>query len=239
MRAIDLRDKLHVWVTGYPRSGTTWISRTLARALLCPATGPVGSENEHPPPPGVEGLQRRSKYVVRRSHFGVDFHRHSHADHVTIAVIMAVRDPRDVAISAWHHFTFEKTEEDLARCVRQMCGIELGKPLLPDMWGGKHIPGWPGFVADWLDEGVPIIRFEDHLANPIGEVERLFEEIGLDVPTRRVYDAVDANTWVNRKKDRLMRKGAAGQWREELPNGMAAVVVEHCGSVMERLGYER
>jgi hypothetical protein len=197
--------------------------------------------------PIVEGLDRkRVKYVMRRAHFSLPWHHSYHAPDEFAAIITAVRDPRDVAISCWYHFTYPRDEKGLEQCVRQLCGLEDAPPLQPMIWGGyakdrAQNPGrlgWGGFVINWLEESVPFVRYEDHLARPEETLTRLIGDLGFRTPASRIAAAVEANRFENRKKDNLMRVGKAGQWREIMPARLVRLIAEHVGDVMEELGYE-
>lgn len=242
----DFSDRPTIWITGYPRSGTTWVCRSLAQALDCPSLSWSEKEDAKFNDPVIEGVRRDgSEYVVRRSHFSKPFYD-NHDLGPYDAIVMPVRDPRDVAISAWRHFTFPKTQAGLRKAVAQLVGLENGLPLQPMVWGGYNEdhtppgrPGWPGFVGSWLDAGIPVTRFEDHLENPVKELTRLIGEIGLRVKPSKVKEAATDNIFANRPKDFLMRKGIAGEWREHMSKRQALIIWKHCKDVMKRLGYDR
>jgi len=190
------------------------------------------------PPPDVEGLDRESEYAVRRVHFPEEKFLGRTADHEVVGVIFSVRDPRDVALSAWRYFTYSKDQEGLWNCVNQLSGVgHDGAPLQPQRWAGRNRRGWPGYVEDWL--GTPSIRYEDHLRDPEGELTRVLEELGFQIPQERIAAAAEANLFHNRKRDSLMFRGKAGMWRFELEPEMVETIEEHCGDIMERLGYTK
>lgn len=240
-RLADYSDRPIIYITGYPRSGTTWACRSLAHAIGCPSLGMIEKDEEFATDLAAEGFDRKGDYVVRKSHFSLPRHHESHGDLPMAAIVLAVRDPRDVAVSCWHYWMGGKTKAGLTKCVRQLCGLE-GR-VSPLIWGGygphgTGQTGWSSFVADWLDEGVPIIEYERHLDNPSEELRRVVVALGLPSSKKRTAEAACANLFAKRKRDVLMRRGIVGEWKEVLTPDMAAMIVEHCGDVMERLGYE-
>lgn len=243
----DFTDRQVIHVTGYPRSGSTWVARSLAQALDCPSLSWSDDRPTLMQDPVVAWVGRENReYVVRRSHTSLPFY-HSHFGGLEGRfIIMPVRDPRDIAISCWQHWTFSKDPTGLEQCVRQLCGIDREGPLQPMIWGGyakdrrQHPgrPGWAGFVDNWLDEGVPIIRYKDHLLQPEEELHRLLAELGFHISEQAIVEAVQANLFHSRPKDHLMRVGEAGQWRKGLGPDLVDMITACCGDVMARLGYE-
>jgi hypothetical protein len=233
------KSKKVIYVVGFPRSGTTWIARAIAHALDCPFLG-AARRWTVPLPIDVEGLDRESEYVVRRTHHTVDGFYGRPEDHEIAAVIHAVRDPRDVALSAWRYFTYDKTQGGLDRAVNQLCGPGRdGAPLHPNAWRGKNRRGWPGYVEDWLDMA-PTVAYEDHLKDPVGTLRDILFRIGfVNIPDAKIREAAEANLFKNRKKDKLMFRGKAGLWKQELEKRHIEKIDRYCGDVIERLEYDR
>ena len=242
------RETVHV--IGYPRSGTTWIARTLAMALNSPALSYSEEADATFEDPVVEGVSRPGDYVVRRGHWSrLEVERGD--VELSDKVLFVARDPRDVAISCWHHFTFSKDALGLEKCIRQLCGLEDGPPLLAfEGWGGRNAHGWPGYVEDWLDcrpvilRHLPVVlRYERMLNNPEFTLFQAMDELGLKVSQSVLRDAVGFNGFENRRKlpksdgDYTMRTGKMGNWLTELPENLIALIQNHCGTIMRRLRY--
>lgn len=225
-----LRGRELIWVIGYPRSGTTWLTRLLAECLDSPALS-WSVENDVRLPryrdPAVEGLHRRGPYVVRHGHGG-------EPDQLNGKILVAFRDPRDVAVSCYHYFSFHRSGDGMQECVAQMCG-EPG-PVLGFVNAGKR--GWAGHTAAWLAKGVPWIRYEDLLEDTEATMKQAIAALGLPAqPITRVRAAVEAHRFGNRKKDKTMRVGIAGGWTTDLEQALADQLVESSSDVMQRLGY--
>lgn len=232
-KEVVLRDRELIWVLGYPRSGTTWLTRLLAQCLDSPSLS-WATENDVRLPkyrdPAVEGLHRRGPYVVRHAHGG----NPGRSDDAKTLVIF--RDPRDVAVSCYHYFSFHRNGNGMQDCVAQMCGTP--GPVLGFVNVGKR--GWAGHTAAWLAKGAPWIRYEDLLADTEITILRAIEMLGLPAqPSERVRAAVEAHRFVNRRKDKTMRVGVAGSWSASLESELADRLFEHSRDVMQKLGYER
>ena len=101
---IASRARTPIHVVGYPKSGTTWLTRLIGDAL----DSPTGSGYAlHDREPATEGWDRPGPYLVLKSHHsGYDL-----PDHLRPAsgdrpapVIYLVRDIRDVVVSAFFQY---------------------------------------------------------------------------------------------------------------------------------------
>lgn len=234
--AEEWADKKSICVLGYPRSGTTWIARSIAHAVDCPYLGATASGKLGPG--DFEGLWRQSDYVVRRSHHRTDnFHVWRERFDI-IAAILVVRDPIDTALSAWHKFSFTKDYAGRLDCVDQFCGGRDGPPLVPGVWSGNGRRGWAGYVGAWMEQDVPTIYYKKHLLKPVQSLETILTDIGLQISMNRIIAAVDANRFEIRKKDIFMHRGEAGRGRRELEVALIGMIENKCGDVIAALGYK-
>lgn len=92
---------MNVVVVGYPKSGTTWLSRLTAELLACPVQGFLGREKREEL--AVEGRSRDSLDRVFKAHHDIESLMISLPEGET-KIIYIVRDPRDVVISAANYF---------------------------------------------------------------------------------------------------------------------------------------
>ncbi len=95
--------KKNIIIVGYPKSGTTWLSRLVAELVSCPLQGDWGFEDLNAP--YKEGQNRTSEFQVFKSHH--TFQEIKSASNLDIhKIIYIIRDPRDVVISGVHYFNF-------------------------------------------------------------------------------------------------------------------------------------
>jgi hypothetical protein len=204
---------VEIVVAGYPRSGNVWVSRLLGDALNVPVVGVAGGRDSL----AAEGKWRRGKGYIKQAHYwpGKSGNLHINPkDHKGITFLHMVRDPRDIAISAAHYWTWTIDEA-------------LGKMI--DGPGPLDLPPWVVFVESWLKEYVPILRYEDFHQDAEKELTRLLEHLELE-PQKNLAEVVNRQSFVvkraelERRGNRYpfgrtaqlthMRKGTVGEWRE-------------------------
>ena len=59
--------KIPIYVIGYPKSGTTWLTRMLGDLFECPTGASIAAADDSEI--ATEGADRVSDYVVRKGHF--------------------------------------------------------------------------------------------------------------------------------------------------------------------------
>ena len=242
-----------VYVAGYPKSGTTWLTRLLGRALDSRTGGcmPQLDNTE----PATEGLDRPGPWVVRKGHFALLDARGGEvvpSEHVLSwrnlthgRVAFIVRDPRDIAVSASYYWSSGRSRErNLAIFIEQM---GMGKRF--------NLPPWQDYVEDWLERrfDFSLVLYEDLLLDTHGETMRILHEMGLHPSPQDVEKAVAFEQFSCRRKDieatqdrlvlgrkyhlKLMRKGVAGDWRNHFTPGLTELAHRFFGPMMSRLGY--
>ena len=122
--------KRRIIICGYPKSGTTWLTRLAAEIVGCPGVGLWCL-------PGVydgsmEGQERVSEFEVYKSHHDIGklegtFKYYANGSE---RIIYVVRDPRDIIVSASHFFSVPVRYPYLYRAVVPVPrGISLYKGL--------------------------------------------------------------------------------------------------------------
>jgi hypothetical protein len=234
----------NIIVVGYPKSGCTWATRLVAELVGCPVAGFWRLEKKEI---AIEGENRVSDFRCYKSH-----HQLAElllpADEIKKNVIYVLRDPRDIAISGAHHFTFRPYPR-LARLfhgARRLKKIyqralyplvanqdyRLGRMTTALLEGCAEVHNWcrVSWQEHWQpyqEAGVPIVRYEDLLANPREEARRILHHLGIERTREEIATAVH-NQSFERKKETLLqsgetgrakflRVGKSGQWREKLP----------------------
>jgi hypothetical protein len=154
--------------------------------------------------------------------------------------IQVVRDPRDVAISAWHHNW-------------RMNPPEVNKlaPTLPQFVRG-FIELWVRLVGAGVEfaalhpDRYLDVRYDDLLSEPGPALARLCRFLGVDDSAATVARWVEAASferlsgWRLRGQDdrgSFLRKGVSGDWANYLDAETQAHVIEKAGPLMRRFGF--
>ena len=251
-------------VVGYPKSGCTWATRLVAELVGCPVSGFWQSDKKEI---AVEGEERVSDFRCSKSHHQLAELNVSPND-PDIRLIYILRDPRDIAISAANYFQFDRFPAlaGLFRRVRR--GEKLYRhtlyPLLVSedyrlermtealLHGSGAIHNW--VRVSWREHwrpyqqaGVPIVRYEDLLAQPEEEAARILQHLGLIRSAEAIATAV-RNQSFERKKETLLKEGEtgrakflrvgkSGQWRDKLPSPLQQKFSAQLGPELARWHY--
>ncbi|GLQ35809.1 sulfotransferase [Amylibacter marinus] len=167
-------------------------------------------------------------------------------------VVYLIRNPLNVAPSFANHLGFEirRTIKVMNRPLFRLSGrIEFGHHLLP-----QQIGTWSENVTSWVDQRdipVTVVRYEDLLADPVGNFARIVAALGRDVDADRIAQAAEYCAFdrlqrqeaasgfseMNFAKNGFFAKGAARDYRAELSDAEIAQINADHGAVMRRFGY--
>ena len=221
-----------ILIAGYPRSGNVWIARLLGDALDRPIDG--GSL-------AAEGQDRPGLGRVMQAHFWPGTERKPLQINGQLRQdkrpILVVRDPRDVLVSAAAYWDWT---------LEQAFGYMVEGP------GPLNLPSWRTYVEAWLQERVPIVRYEDFHQDALGELNRLLEKLG-DEPRKPLEEVVERQSFAVKRAEmdnkgddypfgrtaqlRHLRRGSTGEWRTALPSSLARKATTAWLSLLSRLGY--
>lgn len=168
------------------------------------------------------------------------------------AVVYLIRNPLDVAVSSAFHLgqSVAKTVETLCRSATVIA--ERSPDQLP-----QHLGSWSEHVASWVDQaGCPVcvIRYEDMLADPAGQLARVIAcgrpDVVID-PVRLAHaveqsrfdrlQAVEAAQGFRErpvKAERFFRRGLANDWHGHLSADQAHRIRAAHRAMMNRFGYD-
>lgn len=270
-----------LWLASYPKSGNTWMRVFLANLILnepeplelkrinevCssepnevwfkPLTKtPVKELSEKK----VAALRCRAQeraaklnknIIPMKTHslLGKDHGYPTISVKATIGVIYILRDPRDVAISAADHYgltidqTIEMMNDKQARG-RGMPGNTVYERM--GSWS-DHVRSW----TRWKHGRLQVLRYEDLLADPLGQFGGVARKLGITQEEARIRRAVEfssfeslqaqeAKTGFIEKSEnsrRFFRSGRAGGWRDILSADQAAAIERDHAIQMRRFGY--
>lgn len=256
---------INIVISGYPKSGTTWLTKLVAGILDCPASGFWGVEGDIL---STEGSQRKSPYRCYKAHQLYD-ELSSSQDQIS-KIIYIMRDPRDVIVSGAHHYTFlpHWLRAVLRTVVRsstlrhrifyrlsplisldtrknKMLDQVIGQSDYPSQWL-RH--SWSHHIESYQDRiDVLMVRYEDLLDDPLRVCTNIGEFIQHDISTAQLKTIIQEQSFRTKKGQHLkegdyfnhrhMRKGIANQWKTELNKEQVNKIQVACQAMMAEYRY--
>ena len=244
-----------VFLVSYPRSGNTWTRFLLGN--LIQQDDPVTFSNIESRIPEIYFNSDRSIRALPRPRM---LKSHECFQPQYPHVIYIVRDPRDVAVSFYHHNVKARNIPDdypmssfVPRFVAGEFDIKFGS--------------WRDNVLSWMsvrgeNPSFMMLRYEDMKSNTAGALlqvvaflercsfrkidsssEALQRAIELSSPERmRDLEKKEAGSWVLTKSTRsdkpFVRTAKAGGWKSQLTTESVEAIEKAWGELMQRLGYE-
>jgi len=236
------------FLVSYPKSGNTWV-RFLLGNLIYP-NEEVGFSNINRLVPSPDVLSRRFLKKLPRPRI---LKSHQPFDTRFKKVVYLVRDPRDVVISEYH-FNLKKRYIAPDVSLEQFAERFLaGKTADYGSWW-MHTASW--ISARQGDSDFLLVRYEDLLAYPLRETERIALFLAIDANPERLQLAIDRSSadrmrklekqqfsqWTGTKNTRaeipFVRAAKSGGWKESLPPHIAEQIEASWTPMLELLGYE-
>lgn len=224
----------------YPRCGGTWIRHLLQDSMEIPqyAYDRLLSKNTiiqcHKLP---SRMIRRAVVVFRdpRDAMVSFYHKKVHYD-------QKFRGNRPFTIGAYRHDADRDPQDDFLEFLQ----VQLTSPDHPRF-------SFAEFASRWLSaRNACYAKYEDFMADPVKQLERLTEFLGCTVPCEHLAAAVEKNSFANRTKRRsgttrtpgqsdnhqFERKGIVGDWHNLFNRDARRVFAEFEGETLLALGYE-
>jgi hypothetical protein len=237
-----------VFLVTYPRSGTTWIS-CVAVELLFQISPKSLTEIDSIVPdvhmlPEKSAVPAASQYLVK-SHFPLNgvppFGEYRR-------VIYVVRDPRDVMLS-YHRFA--RTMMDYQGGLKEFAMDWVAGRIWPCSWQ-EHVNSWLAPRLRAAPFELTVLRYEDFIADPIGQTGVLAKVLGVDPGRARIEEIVaDTSSDSMRARERKGHHGLdpafnfigpakAGNWKQlQSRDDLDAISIleEFARDTMRRTGY--
>jgi hypothetical protein len=226
-------------VVEFPKCGGSWISNTIRSY--------VGSSFND----GYR-LVGRDEVIQKHVRYRPDLTR----------VVVTVRDPRDMFVSAYYHETsFADREKSLP--IERYFRKDPERPIAEDF--AEYLEAkllhvthprffYSQFLDSWLGRpGVCVVRYEDFLEDAEAQLIRVVRFLERPVELDRIRAAVVANSFENTTRrlygveratgvednTRFVRKGIVGDWKNHFNERSCQLLEKFEGSSLRRLGYER
>ncbi|MDC0231535.1 sulfotransferase domain-containing protein [Aureispira] len=227
-----------IFFVGFPKSGNTWLQNLGAGILFGIDSNYLSDKLTQILIPNVHG----QKYYKRILDFTC-FKSHLLPQPEYKKVVYIVRDGRDSLVSYYHMMkTSGKTTslEDI---------VIKGESLFPCKWN-EHVRKWKEnkYNADIL-----WIRYEDLLSNPLKEMKRFCDFIGIERSEETIKRSIAGNSfkkmqekekefgWHNpnwNKEGKFIRKGKTGEYIKEMNEELIDFFVKESKTELLELGYD-
>ena len=225
---------MKLWLASFPRSGNTF-----ARNIFYHCYG-IESSSWH----------KELSYSVRTDYQDFEIVK-THLlpsdlipEDTSIPSVYIVRDGRDAVVSMAHH------RKDIVEP-----GTEFEQNLKEAIIAadGSFFGGWSGNVNAWMERADIVIRYEELIADPQTQIERIRKIYALPEPdftklpgfdTLRSGQARYGSGKSQRQQqvpgtfsEKFFRKGKSGGWKDEMEEKWHNLFWNYHGETMERLGY--
>ncbi len=224
---------MKMWLASFPRSGNTYFRNILYYCYGIESSAFHNGEH-YPVDPQFQ------KYDVVKTHL-----LPHELPKVNCPVVYLIRDGRDSLVSMAHQ------KKDLID-VQSTLYSNLQEAIVAAE--GTFFGGWSENVKQWMEKADVVIRYEDLVADPIGQVERLRKFIDMpegDITKLPTFEQMKKGEAyfglkeldefkLNSKTEqtaKFFRKGKSGSWRDEMPTHLQDLFWNYHGETMERLGY--
>jgi len=218
-------------VNEFPKSGGTWTCRLLRDCLDWRF-----DDNAYP-------------------NFGKSIIKHHRIGYTPKNCLYVIRDPRDVAVSYYHHckaefdtdpfnkhnvklndkYIFEGASDESER-LEKFVEVIATRPLSPAFT-------WGDFYRS-IGPNNKVVRYEDLRENAEDTLADVFRHFGQNVSDEaiaRVVDAHDIKKILSKRssseKNSFIRKGAVGGWKESLSEKSIDLIEKDAGSLLSTYNY--
>ena len=228
------------WIASYPRSGNTFFRILLKEVYGVHTWEGYGNES---PSKVFDHQEHKNKPKVTfiKTH---ELPSATEINHEELKAIYLYRDGRDTAVSSAHH------RKNIVK--PQSCFIfNLRTVILAPL--KTSFGGWGRHVDEWSEIAIHKIKFEELIANPQRELEKLTKVIDLPKPDfSKIPSFKDLKTknyaygsghkkltqkQQESRRKKFFRSGKTGTWKSEIPKDLIDVFHHKNYSQLLKLGY--
>lgn len=219
----------NIYVVGYPKSGNTWVTRLLARAIQIPAGNGMGGNDDAEIATDVNKFLSSSScdsnFRVRKSHlFPQDFLKL--IDLNPKRIVYVIRDIKDVTISSYFYFKYIDDDLIRLRSWKELRGMMLLRILkyikarykfnrfvkkMSGSWDDQigcwadHIKQWHQYLNIKSSILSVVISYEELSRNPKLAIEKILDKLELSLPLNVNLDDIVENESFSQKKESIKR----------------------------------
>jgi estrone sulfotransferase len=234
-----------VFLCTYPKSGTTWLGFMIAQVLKRDPREQIDLKSMGRYVPDVNLLYTQRGSLAEFSQI-LDprfFLCHAAGDLNLPKVVYVIRDPRDVMVSYWHFQKFLKKDYQ-----QSLADFIISNDHWPCEWD-QHVASW---LLPTMHPNLLFVRYEE-LHEDAGKVLRaVLDFAGVRYTNRAISSAVEASRFdrmraaeerfgvhgkAGDQRERFVRTGRIGGWRQEMGPQEQRVLEQKYGDVMRQLGY--
>lgn len=223
----------NIIIVGYPKSGTTWLTRLVADLLQCPLKGNWGFDD-----PGqviIEGLDRQSDFACYKSHHSYN-EIFKTSEQPVYKIIYLIRDPRDIVISGANFFGHAYNVTGLKAIQSKIinsfkANTKNKKQMIQAVLEGNASINpwcrlsWQEHYQPYHNQEILFIRYEKLVVQAKAECHKILDYLSIQKPEIEILKAIEQQSFKNKKgratenEDRfeylLLRKGSYGYWKKE------------------------
>jgi len=256
--------KINIIINGYPKSGTTWLTKLVGDLLDCPVGGFWEYGDDYLT---TYGTERVSRFTCYKSH-------HTYSELVDqlneqTKMIYIVRDPRDIVVSGAYHFSFLplRVKSVLRKMIKSqtkrtkfnhklssMMSLAKRKSMMIALVNGQSTyqlkwmsTSWIEHVNPFINKNIFILKYENLLADTTEECRKILAFLDSKLSSDQLDAIVKNNSFESKKQHytesqdyfniRLLRKGKKQQWRDELTPDQIDTIVQYNLPLMRHFGY--
>lgn len=248
-----------IFVIGYPKVGGSWLCRLLGDILNSPVGCAYRPDTDKEV--AAEGQDRKGDYYIGHGHMMpskegdvlVPNHKVINLNCLKDEkIIVMFRDPRDVVVSANHHWGIGDIHKTIEIMAKGDWPIPHGGGLKPfyETWLKLIVETWLKLI---VEDGIETVLYEWLRNDTPRSLEHALANLGIDTASCITTDAVERQSFNNRckwtkehghtlnyGKDyqlRFLRKGIVGDWKNHFDEKAIDMCEEYWGDLMREMGY--